>query len=148
MTIAATGGCCMKARVRHFQSKAMQGTARHGTPGRHKSGQAKPGQRTPLQSRPGHARSWRVFAPKTGRGESCEGAGGFGKRVCVGRCFVAAATRNTATFCAVKRRRFLKMYRAKPPTGRHFSAQKCAMFVQSGVAGLKQAVTFRRKHAP
>ena len=43
----------------------MQGTARHGTPGRHKPGQAKR-QRTPLQARPGHARSWRMFAPKTG----------------------------------------------------------------------------------
>ena len=29
------------------------------------------------------------------------------------------------------------MYRAKPPTGRHFSAQKRAMFAQSGAAGLK-----------
>ena len=66
MTIAAHGGCRMKARVRHLQSKAMQGTARHGTPGKLKPGKAKPGQPTPLQARPGLSRSWRVFAPKTG----------------------------------------------------------------------------------
>jgi len=70
------------------------------------------------------------------------------KRVRAERCRVAAATQNTATFCAEKRRRFLRMYRAKPPTDRHFSAQKRAMFAQSGVAGLKLAASFRRKHAP
>ena len=119
MTIAAHGGCRMKARVRHLQSKAMQGTARQASSSQARLSKGSP----PLQARPGQARpsqvmarvcaenwrlvsgqphpteqTWRIFAPKSG-----------------GRCVVSLDT--SSKTAAAFRHKMLPCFVLRPPRG-------------------------------
>ena len=61
MTIAAHGGCRMKARPRHLQRKAMEGTARHGKARQGTARQASPSHARLSQASPRHSRPCQAF---------------------------------------------------------------------------------------
>ena len=146
MTIAAHGGCRMKSRVRHLQSKAMQGTARHGTPGKPKlcrlsqasSRPSRPGQAKPRQvmarvcaenwrlvSGQPHPteQTWRVFAPKSG-----------------GWWVVSLDT--SSKTAAAFRHKMLPCFVLRPPRGSVRHTLVCSVGVW---LSLKQAASSRRK---